>query len=324
MKPIRMAIPEASLLDDIISSLGHNALVMTLGEVACAKGVMVPVKGLVIGNRDPRAPCLGLFGGVHGLERIGTQVVLSYLQTLSQYLRWDESTKALFQRVRLISIPLINPYGFWHNQRSNENHVDLMRNAPIDGDHSVARLVGGHRISKRLPWYRGALGAPMELECQWVEMFVRQWGFNSDFLLTLDCHSGFGYKDRLWYPYAKTREPFFHLPQMMRLKGLLDRSLPHHVYQIEPQSLAYCTHGDLWDYLYDCHLREHQGGQTFLPLALEMGSWIWVKKNPWQFFSRSGAFNPIVEHRHKRVLRRHLLLLDFLSRATANHELTLA
>jgi hypothetical protein len=50
-----------------------------------------------------------------------------------------------------------------------------------------------------------------------------------------------------------------------------------------------------------------------------MGSWIWVRKNPRQLFSRHGLFNPLIGHRQQRVLRRHLGLLDFLMRAAASH-----
>ena len=42
---------------------------------------------------------------------------------------------------------------------------------------------------------------------------------------------------------------------------------------------------------------------------MEMGSWTWVKKNPRQFFSLLGIFNPLIQHRQLRVLRRHLPLL---------------
>src|SRR5665811_1642544 len=59
---------------------------------------------------------------------------------------------------------------------------------------------------------------------------------------------------------------------------------------------------------------------TFLPLTLEMGSWLWVKKNPRQLFSRQGMFNPSVEHRLHRVLRGHTVWLDFLMRATCSHD----
>ena len=56
-----------------------------------------------------------------------------------------------------------------------------------------------------------------------------------------------------------------------------------------------------------------------MPLTLEMGSWLWVKKNPRQLFSRHGIFNPLIAHRQQRVLRRHMALLDFLGRAAASH-----
>jgi hypothetical protein len=54
-----------------------------------------------------------------------------------------------------------------------------------------------------------------------------------------------------------------------------------------------------------------------------MGSWLWVKKNPRQLFSRHGIFNPLLEHRQRRVLRQHQVLLDFLSRATSGNALWL-
>ena len=50
-------------------------------------------------------------------------------------------------------------------------------------------------------------------------------------------------------------------------------------------------------------------------MTLELGSWLWIRKNPRQLLSRHGIFNPIKAHRIKRVLRRHADLLDFLTRA---------
>ncbi|CAH2929990.1 MAG: FIG011155: Zinc carboxypeptidase-related protein [uncultured Paraburkholderia sp.] len=49
-------------------------------------------------------------------------------------------------------------------------------------------------------------------------------------------------------------------------------------------------------------------------MTLELGSWLWIKKNPRQLFSRQGFFNPVKAHRTARVLRRHANLLDFLAR----------
>jgi hypothetical protein len=99
------------------------------------------------------------------------------------------------------------------------------------------------------------------------------------------------------------------------------QSHSHHRYIFEPQSLQYLAHGDLWDHLYRQACARGQG--LFLPLTLEMGSWLWVKKNPRQLFSRHGIFNPLIEHRQQRVLRQHQQFLDFLSRAASGHALWL-
>jgi hypothetical protein len=108
---------------------------------------------------------------------------------------------------------------------------------------------------------------------------------------------------------------------MHALKSIFVQSHSHHRYIIEPQSLQYLAHGDVWDHLYREACAEPQ--RVFLPLTLEMGSWLWVKKNPRQLFSRHGIFNPLIEHRQQRVLRQHQSLLDFLSRAACGHHLWL-
>lgn len=309
-------IPEFLELEKVLDLISPYADIKNLGEISCEDGQSVPVVSLTLGKRKD-VPAVGLFGGVHGLERIGTQVVLAYLYHLAQNLKLDPQLAQMFERVRIISIPLINPFGFWHTRRSNGNGVDLMRNAPVDGDGNVARLVGGHRYGPWLPWYRGVAGEPMQKELQYVTDFVKSETALSPTVLTLDCHSGFGLRDRLWFPYAKTRKPFPNLAEVFKFKQLMDEALPHHVYHIEPQSTSYCTHGDVWDYLYD-NYRATRPRNVFLPLTLEMGSWLWVKKNPSQVFSMSGPFNPIVAHRLHRVLRRHLLLFDFIVRAMMN------
>ncbi|HYA65786.1 MAG TPA: zinc carboxypeptidase, partial [Burkholderiaceae bacterium] len=101
------------------------------------------------------------------------------------------------------------------------------------------------------------------------------------------------------------------------LKDIFDRTHAHHRYVFEPQSRQYLAHGDLWDYLYLRSRGDHQ--RIFLPLTLEMGSWIWVRKNPRQLFTRHGIFNPTIAHRQHRVLRRHLPWLDFVARAACSH-----
>jgi hypothetical protein len=112
-----------------------------------------------------------------------------------------------------------------------------------------------------------------------------------------------------------------HLPEMHALMEILDQTHSHHRYVFEPQSRQYLAHGDLWDHLYLQSL--NNADRPFLPLTLEMGSWLWVKKNPRQLFSRHGIFNPLIEHRRQRVLRRHLSWLDFMARAASGFSLWL-
>lgn len=284
------------------------------------KNKSYPIYSFQIGTSDVEAPVLGLFGGVHGLERVGSHVVISYLQSLFTQMKWDEDLRELLKTSRIVSIPLINPGGMAGLSRSNPNGVDLMRNAPVDSDGvNLPFLAGGHRLSSKIPWYRGKAGAPLELESQTLVDYVKKEIFNSVTAITVDFHSGFGMVDRFWYPYAKTTEQFPNIREVDALKDLLDETLNNHIYSIEPQSYSYTTHGDLWDYLYD----EHQGTNTnglklFIPWTLEMGSWNWVRKNPKQLFSALGPFNPIISHRHSRTLRRHKPLIDFLFKATRN------
>ena len=283
-----------------------------VGEVSVA-GRTVPLRVFALGARDPALPAFGVFGGVHGLERIGTEVALAWLRNLAARLRWDDSLPGLLAGLRLVVMPLVNPGGLWLGTRANPAGVDLMRNAPVDCADGAAPLFGGQRLSRLLPWYRGPAGAPMQPEAQALCAVVEEELLGRPLAIALDCHSGFGVRDRLWFPFAHTPHPIEHLPELQRLRSLLDETLPQHPYLFEPQSRQYLAHGDLWDHLY---LRARgRGDGALLPLTLEMGSWLWVKKNPRQVLSRHGIFTPLIEHRQQRVLRRHLLLLDFLMRA---------
>ncbi len=304
---------------------GMDHPLMRVHELAQVEveGDRYPVVGVTIGSEDPQAPTLGIFGGVHGLEKVGTHVVLAFLKSILKQLEWDKDLGRVMENSRIISIPLVNPGGMSRNTRCNPNGVDLMRNGPTECVYEAkpTPLVSGHRISPRLPWYRGPAGAPMETEAQALVDFVREHTFQSRTALTIDVHSGFGMKDRLWFPYSKTATPFPGHGQVQKLKDLLDATLPHHVYVVEPQHASYFIQGDLWDHLYDLHQEgPAQEGRTYIPWCLEMGSWTWVKKNPRQIFSLDGLFNTYKPHRYGRVMRRHMLMLEFLHRAVRNPE----
>lgn len=302
--------------------LGSKGSMQTEGWVE-AKGLQFPLNSFHFGSSDATSPVLVIVGGVHGLEKIGSQIILGFLRSWIRLLQWDRTLVSTLSECRIIFYPIANPIGMHLNRRSNASGIDLMRNAPIDADNKVFPLVGGHRISPRLPWYRGPdksrLESEMEAEARTLVNFIRKHCFGAKQSLVLDVHSGFGWIDRVWFPFASTKKPFPEAGNVLALKQLLDRSFPHHVYKIEPQNHSYMTHGDLWDYLYLDH-RKLDDGNIFLPLCLEMGSWPWIKKNPKQLFSSSGFFNPILPHRVKRAERRHFLLFNFLVKAITSSE----
>ncbi|GAB1259461.1 M14 family metallopeptidase [Aurantivibrio plasticivorans] len=270
-----------------------------------------------MGNPSPETPTLTFIAGIHGLEKIGSEVVLAFLDTLIQRLEWDQSLITGLEKCCIHFIPIANPVGSVMNTRSNGNHVDLMRNAPIDAEKRPPWLVGGHRLHKHIPWYRGKKGDEMEPETLALCDFIENNLFTTPFNIVLDCHSGFGFEDRLWFPFAYSKKPIYHLSEIYALKRLLNQTYPHLNYVFEPQSKHYTAHGDLWDYLY---LKSLEKNTIFLPLTMEMGSWRWVKKNPRQLASISGLFNPTIPHRLKRVLRQHIVLMEFLIRAVRSYQ----
>jgi hypothetical protein len=305
-------LPELRQLEDLLGRLEVHAKVRTLATVGHPP---LPIHGIVLGPRDRTAPTLAVVGGVHGLERIGTRVVLAWLHTLTELLAWDGVLQQALEHTRLVFVPLLNPSGMLHGRRGNGRGVDLMRNAPAHPDVRSSPLIGGQRLSPLLPWYMGDAHR-MEPEADALCRFIEREVFTASQAISVDVHSGFGMVDRVWFPYARTRRPFPHLAEAYALKQLIDTTLPHHVYRMEPQAHTYTAQGDLWDHLHDRYIEANPDG-FFLPLTLEMGSWLWVKKNPRQVLSALGTFNPIKPHRLRRTLRRHLTLFDLLHRAVA-------
>ncbi|MDX9731101.1 MAG: DUF2817 domain-containing protein [Bdellovibrionales bacterium] len=326
-KELGRKLPEMVTLTRLVRSLAQvgsgrescNTRINVEATVAW-KGRTFPLISIVMGSEDPEAPTLGIFGGVHGLERIGSDVVLSWIQSLSETVEWDESLRERMKRSRLVFMPIVNPVGIFEMQRSNGNGVDLMRNSPIRAEEPPVFLLGGQHISNRLPWYSPYINRADEMEVESLALcrLVEREMFKSKHAVTVDVHSGFGSVDRFWFPWAKSKRPPPHIEEITALKRLFDRSHPNHVYQIEPQAKSYTTHGDLWDWLYDRHMERPSKEGVYIPFTLELGSWLWLRKNPRQVFSALGAFNPIQPHRFKRILRRHMTLFDFLHRAVVS------
>lgn len=315
-KQLKNRIPELLWIERLIRSF-PDLLRARTEHVISWQGHELPLYSLTLGNSSPSSPTILFTGGVHGLERIGSQVLLAWLQSFLERASWDSHTANMLQHIQIVLVPVVNPVGVFRNTRSNGNDVDLNRNAPIEAESNVPFIGGGHRISPRIPCYRGKLHSPMEKENQILEDILKRQVLNHPLSLALDLHSGLGMHDHIWFPYAYRKRPIGSIAKYLALKFLWERTYPRQPYIYEPQSVHYLAHGDIWDHFYKQAKQTSQC--TFLPLTLEMGSWNWVRKNPLQLKSISGIFNPQIAHRHSRVLRRHLVLLDFLLAAAMNH-----
>lgn len=316
-KDLKKHLPEVLLLERLLRQFS-DLIHLTIEHTFTWQNQALPIYTITLGNTRSQLPTVLFTAGMHGIERVGSQVLIAWLQSLLERLRWDKSLRASLQEMQLVIMPILNPVGMYCNRRSNGNHIDLNRNAPIDAEGRTPLLGGGHRISPLIPWYRGQKGTSMEVENLVLERVIQRQITSHPLALVLDLHSGFGTRDRLWFPYAYRRKAIGNISSYMALKLLWERCFPYHSYIFEPQSQHYLSHGDVWDYFYlqakhetDCH---------FIPLTLEMGSWAWVKKRPRQLFNMAGLFNPQVKHRHSRVMRRHVQLLNFLLSASQNHE----
>jgi hypothetical protein len=325
-------LTEQILFEELIPLAEKHGQVNQLGKISVANTIL-PIWSMSIGTQDKTKPCFGLFAGVHGLERVGSHVVLQFIKNILHQLEWDENLKALFQETRIVCMPLVNPGGLYLSTRSNPNGVDIMRNAPIDGDEKGYKFLSGHRISPRIPWFRGYTD-DMELETKALVNFVEKEMFQSSFAMAIDVHSGFGMRDRLWYPYSGSKKKYVYENAVLKFSNLLSINQPYHIYKIEKQTDSYVVHGDPWDLLCERFelqkkadkiiaqekISENLTEKIFIPWCLEMGSWAWLKKNPLQILKKSGLYNPLLPHRYGRIMRRHRALFELMLRAVHNYK----
>ena len=138
-------LPELAQLQQLIDTAPPQLQVELLASIP-HMAERLPLYGLALGNRSASAPAVVLVGGIHGLERIGTQVVLAYLQTLLNRLPWDLCLQHTLAHCCIYFIPLVNPAGMANGWRANGNSVDLMRNAPVECLEGAAWLVGGQLL----------------------------------------------------------------------------------------------------------------------------------------------------------------------------------
>jgi len=78
-----LCLKELEALEELTAFRGDLIHIQDIAHVD-VHGRQLPIKAFVIGSQDPTTPSFGLFGGVHGLERIGSQVVIAFTRRLTE------------------------------------------------------------------------------------------------------------------------------------------------------------------------------------------------------------------------------------------------
>jgi hypothetical protein len=277
-------------------------------------GFRFPIYCLEIGKKSAieKNP-VGIVAGVHGLETIGVRVALDFLEFLVSPKQKDFFPEIFKGDLGIVCLPIINPGGIVNTSRSNPAGIDLMRNSGIEAV-KAPLFFGGHKISPKLPYYRGN---HLEPESRVVNRFLNKYFFPNDkaVMPLIDIHSGFGAIDHVWWPFAYTKEACADESIYKKMAWYLKEKNLHKDYEYGPQSETYTTHGDLWDkfYLEYRNLIEIKKSKSrFLPWTLEIGTWSDILEYPLKLKRASGIFNPAKENKQTVIKSYRTFLRDFV------------
>lgn len=305
--------PELLQLKRLEKRFGEIIILEKLGEVE-HKGYKSPINAFFISHRPrPELPTIAFFSCFHGVEWIGSRVLVNFIEHLIREITWDEDIKSVTDRVNICGVPIVNPIGKIEHYRSNGNGIDLMRNAPVEAERALP-LLGGQRLSRHLPWYRGK---GFEKENDIVVKFLDDYVFPSNFKMTIDIHSSFLRGSRIWIPYASGKKmPEKEAKVFWQVRKTLNSIYKYNPYKYEKQEHIYKTHGDFWDYNFDRHNELYKG--TYLPLTLEISSWNWSLRNIFRRWSMEALFNPFDTKESNSEYIKHIMVFDFLIRFVKN------
>src|SRR5690242_13384201 len=94
MTAVLPSLPETTFAEyealKAILDAGSRRMAVRVECEVSTRGRAFPIYVATVGSLDPQAPAIGFFAGIHGLERIGTQLLLDYMRTLVARLEWDD------------------------------------------------------------------------------------------------------------------------------------------------------------------------------------------------------------------------------------------
>ena len=117
-KVVRDIVPLQSRLT-LLAEASENMNLQILGEILSEKG-MLPVTLLSYKPDIPEKLRVLITGGIHGNEPAGTEALVQFAEQLSR-------GEIKYPGVAFDMVPVVNPWGWIHNQRRNATGRDLNR-----------------------------------------------------------------------------------------------------------------------------------------------------------------------------------------------------
>ena len=122
-KRIRSYRDVVNRLQNIAKKSPHISLIL-LGTIHCFSNNFYPFYMIRIGPKHSRltAPTkkISLTAGTHGNEPAGVEAILTFLEQ-------NREADFIQDRLQMVILPCINPYGYEYNTRENHEKIDLNR-----------------------------------------------------------------------------------------------------------------------------------------------------------------------------------------------------
>ncbi len=98
-RQLQANLPELLALEQLIAKDRDGVHWRVEDQVSLTDDIQLPIYSVTVGNADRSNPAVLFTAGMHGVERIGTQVIIGFLQALIERISWDHNYRSLFERV---------------------------------------------------------------------------------------------------------------------------------------------------------------------------------------------------------------------------------
>ena len=169
-------------LEERIQNLAADSSGLSLSVKAFSGETAHPFWHIVREAKTSPARRVLITGGIHGNEPAGVETVLAFIRELGE-------TPARYPNIEFHILPLLNPWGWTHNQRFNQSGTDINRDfASVESAEAraVRSLVGGmdfdlvvnhHEDPEATGFYMYQYARPDKGLCRQIIKTVRRSGF---------------------------------------------------------------------------------------------------------------------------------------------------